>query len=784
MKSQPLLCLLIALSACMNGADDKSDRGPDTGQDSGTRQQCEGPLDPASTEAILDCDQDGIADAEAIAQNTSLDANADGIPDTCQLLEDLTFFGRNDYVSYQAGSLPIILLAPHGGDLEPAEIPQRDGASAPRDANTFELAEAISDAFYDSLGRRPHLIACHLHRYRLDCNRTMEVGAEDNPYAQQAWSEFHGFIDQAKLNATTVFGQALILDLHGMSRTTIEIGTLLRGSQWLESDDRLSNGAFAANSSVRHLAEHSSSSFANLSRGTWSLGALLEDAGYPAIPSPGNPDPGTDSAGDALNYFRGGYNTIHHGSLNGGTVDAIQIEHPPSIRENAQNRADYAQALVASLTGFLTNASDLEINAEVGIRLEAVDDRLSETGNTALLRIHRTGSLEEDLEITLQATGAAVMANDFKWQEKHILPSQLATVDLEISPLDDLDREGPEAFTVRIKDRTGVSPLGDPAEFWIADNEAPSVWVEYLIPDLGEGWESTLLIARDYCDNTADVLVTYYGESDAEDFLVERPENAYFEDQESTLKLTLRPEIDERFEGLQDLIVQVEGEENVSAPSSRWQGWIEDDDIPQNLLGWWDFSHPTVPLLDRVSHQEALLFPTDAPPVLETNAAESIANWLVLDGDQDVIVLTDFPAQGPKNLSVGFSFRARSDGEDGYQYLWSHNDVGDRSSLNIYLTPDGWLRTGFRAEDDDWNYRLLDVETDYRDGEWHQYRFHVDWLATKAQVYLDGQLRADGDLGAGAFIPEGHVFLGGRSDLKSGRHFTGDLAGILFAVGE
>jgi N-formylglutamate amidohydrolase len=725
-----------------------------------------------------------MADTEAIAQDQSLDANADGIPDSCQLLEGLTFFGRNDYVSYQTGSLPIILVAPHGGTLEPAEIPQREGASAPRDANTIELAEAISDAFYDSLGRRPHLITCHLHRYRLDCNRTLEVGAEDNAYAQQAWSEFHAFIDQAKANATTVFGQALVLDLHGMSRTTIEIGTLIRGSQWLESDTRLSNGGFATSSSVRHMATKSSSSFANLSRGAWSLGANLESAGYPAIPSPGNPDPGTDSDGDALDYFRGGYNTVRHGSLNGGTVDALQIEHPYSIRENTQTRADYAQALVASLTEFLADNSDLEMEAELGVRLEAVDNRLSETGNTGLLRVHRTGALDDDVEVRLEATGAAAMANDFKWEEKHVLPSNQATLDIEIFPLDDLEREGPEAFTIRLKDKSGVSPLGEAAEFWIADNEAPSVWVEYLIPNLGEGWESTLLIARDYCDDTASAALIYSGEADADDFLYERPEDALFEDQESTLKLTLRPEIDERFEGLQDLIIQVEGEENVSAPSSRWQGWIEDDDIPQNLLGWWDFAHPTDPLLDRVSHQEALRFPTDSPPLLETDTSESTSHWLELDGEQDVIVLTEFPAQGPNNLSIGFSFRAEADADDGYQYLWSHNDVGDRSSLNIYLTPDGWLRTGFRAENDDWNYRLLDIETDYRDGEWHDYRFHVDWSSIRTQVYIDGQLRADGDLGAGAFTPEGHVFLGGRSDLNSGRHFRGDLARILFAVGE
>jgi hypothetical protein len=768
---RPLFLIALAVLGCTGGFNDKSDRGPDSGQDSGQTPRCEGPLDPASTAAELDCDQDGVPDG-------------DSIPSACQLQEDITHAGRNDYVSYQVGSLPIVLLAPHGGTLEPAEIPQRQGASAPRDANTVELAEAISDAFFDRFGRRPHLIACHLHRYRLDCNRSLAEGAEGNPYAEQAWNEFHDFVDQAKANATTVFGQGLVIDLHGMTRSSIEIGTLIRGSQWQESDSRINNGAFAASSSVRHLAKQSSSGFSALSRGTWSLGAALEDAGYSTIPSPWNPDPGTDSSGDVNDYYRGGYNTVRHGSLNGGSVDAIQIEHPLWIRESAQNRADYAEVLVGSVADFLLHHSALEIDAQVGLRLEAVDDRLSETGNTGLLRIHRTGSLNGNLDITLKATGSAVNGLDFEWDQAHTLPAGQGIVEFEIEPKDDLEREGPESFVVAIQDQTGLIPLGDSAEFWIADNEAPSVWVEYLIPDLGEGWESTLLLARDYCDNSTDVSIDYYGESGETDFLVDRPGVAQFDDQQSTLKLTLRPEIDERFEGFEDLIVQVTGDEDVHGPDSRWTGWVQDDDIPANLLYWWDLGHPTVPLLDRVAHQPMLLFPTESPPVVESTNTGDPKEWIALDGEQDVMVFTDFPEQGPHNLSLGFDFRARPDVEDGYQYLWSHNNVGDRSSLNIYLTPEGWLRTGLRAENDDWNYRSLDVTSDFRDGEWHSYRLHIDWEKPEALVYLDGHLGAKADLGAGAFSPKGHVYLGGRSDLKSGRHFFGDIAGVLVAVGE
>jgi hypothetical protein len=54
----------------------------------------------------------------------------------------------------------------------------------------------------------------------------------------------------------------------------------------------------------------------------------------------------------------------------------------------------------------------------------------------------------------------------------------------------------------------------------------------------------------------------------------------------------------------------------------------------------------------------------------------------------------------------------------------------------------------------------------------------IDWAAPEARVFLDGQLRATSELGAGGYERVEHVFLGGRSDLRESRHFWGDLAEV------
>ena len=55
---------------------------------------------------------------------------------------------------------------------------------------------------------------------------------------------------------------------------------------------------------------------------------------------------------DGRSYYSGGYITRHHGSKNGGNVDAIQLEIPRRYRFEDDLRQTYAEVLGSVITEF------------------------------------------------------------------------------------------------------------------------------------------------------------------------------------------------------------------------------------------------------------------------------------------------------------------------------------------------------------------------------------------------------------------------------------------------
>ncbi len=162
-----------------------------------------------------------------------------------------SYFGRNNYIQYKVGNLPLIIAAPHGGSEKPEEIPDRSWGSTVKDAFTLEMSRVLADSLNELTGKQVHLITCLLHRSKLDANRDLDEAAQGNGYAGTAWTEYHNFINVAKEKVTEEFGHGLYIDLHGQSRRPrIELGYLLDDVDLMLPDSVLDEPLYVEKSSL------------------------------------------------------------------------------------------------------------------------------------------------------------------------------------------------------------------------------------------------------------------------------------------------------------------------------------------------------------------------------------------------------------------------------------------------------------------------------------------------------------------------------------------------------
>ncbi len=259
-----------------------------------------------------------------------------------------TMLGANGYIEYHVGDGPVILSAPHGGAWTPSEIPDRAGGTQVRDTNTEEMAHAISAALLLQTGQRPHMVVSRLRRTKLDPNRDVVEAAEAQPAAVRAWREYQHFLEVARATVGGTFSNGLLIDVHGHGHVVqrVEWGYLVTGAQLRGNDASLL--PFAASTAMRARATSFPGGIVAVLRGPQSIGALMTARGYSGVPSPAIPAPLSSEA-----YWSGGYITARHGSRDGGSVDAVQMEMQfTGVRDTEGNRARYASALAQSITLF------------------------------------------------------------------------------------------------------------------------------------------------------------------------------------------------------------------------------------------------------------------------------------------------------------------------------------------------------------------------------------------------------------------------------------------------
>ncbi|WP_146198806.1 hypothetical protein [Pararcticibacter amylolyticus] len=274
-----------------------------------------------------------------------------------------------EYIAGDPGS-QLILTAPHGGTTRPAYMHTRtDTYSYPTlpadpynndmtfsdtpDSKTKELAQEIAAAIQAQTGLRPHVILNYLHRAKLDANRRVEVAAQGDQNAINAWTAFHDFIEDAKTTASAN-GEVLLLDIHGNAHTPqrTEAGYLLAKNDFTTYYSTLGNLTWK--SSIKYMVKPGSVTMTSLIRGNNALGTLMMNH-FPFIVTPSKlyPEPGDTSVFTDGKYFDGGYNTARHGSRQGGTVSAIQLEFNQDVRFDDNTRPGYADSIAEAIVEYM-----------------------------------------------------------------------------------------------------------------------------------------------------------------------------------------------------------------------------------------------------------------------------------------------------------------------------------------------------------------------------------------------------------------------------------------------
>lgn len=237
-----------------------------------------------------------------------------------------------ELVMVQAGQLPVVLSAPHGGTLQIRGVEPRQGvgiATGPsgfftgRDAGTSELAVALADAIEKRMGKRPYLVVSKVHRKYLDPNRPSGIAFEDSD-AAPVYQRYHGMLHRYCKEILEEHHTGLLLDIHGQGSSS---KTLYRGT---------ANGK-----TVARLKERFGES---AHTGEKSLFGTLGRLGWTVFPPQGD---GKEQSG-----FTGGFIVQTHGSHQPNGLDAMQLEFGADYRNKTQ-REKTAEVLSQAVQEYL-----------------------------------------------------------------------------------------------------------------------------------------------------------------------------------------------------------------------------------------------------------------------------------------------------------------------------------------------------------------------------------------------------------------------------------------------
>lgn len=244
----------------------------------------------------------------------------------------------SDLVHAEAGGLPVILTAPHGGLQDVPGCEERSSVGTRfnnrPDAFTDRLTRSIAEELKRLTGQAPYLVIAHFHRKYIDANRRADE-AYGSPGCAAAYEAYHAAVRSHVDELRARFPHVMLFDIHGQA---VFRDAILRGTRH--------------GSTVQALLARAG---APAITGPDSLFGRFAAMGYTIVP--GNDNAPTERV-EAKNYA-GGHTVDLYGSHRAQGIDAMQLEFGRDLRDGArleQTAKDTARAIAAFYERFLRPA--------------------------------------------------------------------------------------------------------------------------------------------------------------------------------------------------------------------------------------------------------------------------------------------------------------------------------------------------------------------------------------------------------------------------------------------
>ncbi len=244
-----------------------------------------------------------------------------------------------ELILVEAGELPIILTAPHGGREEvpgcSLRTPTGSRFVTGADLNTDLLARDIAGEITRLTGKRPYLVIARFQRRYIDANRRADEAYAESGCAAD-YDFYHAAIRRFVDEVRAKYPAAMLFDIHGQAAYR---DSILRGTH---------HGAAV----TRLLARAGAPAVT----GPDSVFGQFAKMGYRIIPA--NDTAPTDRV-EAKNYT-GGHTVLLYGSHNADGIDTMQLEFGRDLRGQiviGQTAKDGGQAVVAFYRRYLEQSS-------------------------------------------------------------------------------------------------------------------------------------------------------------------------------------------------------------------------------------------------------------------------------------------------------------------------------------------------------------------------------------------------------------------------------------------